>query len=55
MLQRTLTSFDGWYRIIVDTVAVVMAVWMRKGMRGRAERFGLRLFPAGYLRTDESN
>jgi len=54
VLQRTLASYGGWYLIIVGTVAVVMAVWMRKGMWGLAERFGLRLFPVGYRVTDES-
>jgi len=54
VLQRTLASYGGWYLIIVGTVAVVMAVWMRQGMWGLAERFGLRLFPVGYRVTDES-
>lgn len=54
VLQRTLSSYGGWYLIILGTVAVVMAVWMRRGLWGLADRFGLRLFPVGYRVTDES-
>ncbi len=52
VLQRTLASYGGWYLIIVGTVAVMMAVWMRQGLWGLADRFGLRLFPVGYRVTD---
>ena len=54
VLQRTLASQGAWYLIIVGSVAVVMAVWVRKGLWGIAERFGLRLFPTGYHVTDST-
>ena len=52
VLQRTLAAQGAWYLIIVGSVAVVMAVWVRKGLWGIAERFGLRLFPTGYHVSD---
>jgi len=54
VLQRTLASHGAWYLIIVGSVAVVMAVWVRKGLWGIADHFGLRLFPVGYRVTDRS-
>ncbi len=48
VLQQTLASYGGWYLIIVGSVAVVMAVWIRQGLWGLADRFGVRLFPIGY-------
>jgi branched-chain amino acid transport system permease protein len=47
-LQQTLASHGAWYLIIVGSVAVVMAVWVRQGLWGLLDRFGLRLFPVGY-------
>jgi branched-chain amino acid transport system permease protein len=51
-LQQTLASHGGWYLIIVGTVAVIMAVWLRQGLWGLADRFGVRLFPVGYQVSD---
>lgn len=48
VLQQTLASYGGWYLIIVGSVAVLMALWLRQGLWGLADRFGLRLFPVGY-------
>lgn len=48
VLQQTLSSYGGWYLIIVGSVAVLMAVWVRQGLWGLANRFGIRLFPVGY-------
>jgi branched-chain amino acid transport system permease protein len=47
-LQQTLASHGAWYLIIVGVVAVAMALWMRHGLWGIFERFGIRLFPVGY-------
>jgi branched-chain amino acid transport system permease protein len=47
-LQQTLASHGAWYLIIVGSVAVVMAVWVRRGLWGLVDRFGLHLFPVGY-------
>jgi branched-chain amino acid transport system permease protein len=47
-LQQTLASHGAWYLIIVGSVAVIMAVWVRRGLWGLLDRFGLRLFPVGY-------
>jgi branched-chain amino acid transport system permease protein len=51
-LQQELSSHGGWYLIILGSVAVVMAVWMRRGLWGLADRFGVRLFPVGYRVSD---
>jgi branched-chain amino acid transport system permease protein len=48
VLQRTLADYGGWYLIIVGSLAVVMAMFMRHGLWGIAGRFGVKLFPVGY-------
>ena len=48
VLQRTLSDYGGWYLIIVGSLAVVMAMYMRQGLWGIAARFGIRIFPVGY-------
>jgi branched-chain amino acid transport system permease protein len=52
VLQQELASYGGWYLIILGSVAVLMAVWMQRGLWGLADRFGVRLFPVGYRVTD---
>jgi branched-chain amino acid transport system permease protein len=52
VLQQTLASYGGWYLIILGTVAVIMAVWLRRGLWGLADHFGIRLFPVGYQVTN---
>lgn len=47
-LQQELASHGAWYLIIVGTVAILMAVYLRRGLWGLIERFGIRLFPVGY-------
>ncbi len=45
-LQQELSQYGAWYLIILGSVAVVAAVWMRSGVWGLLqERLGLRLFP----------
>jgi branched-chain amino acid transport system permease protein len=51
-LQQTLASYGAWYLIIVGSVAVLMALFMRQGLWGLADRFGVRLFPVGYRVSD---
>jgi branched-chain amino acid transport system permease protein len=55
-LQQTLASQGAWYLIIVGSVAVAMALWVRGGLWGFAERYGVHLFPIGYrvVRADPS-
>jgi branched-chain amino acid transport system permease protein len=48
VLQQELSSYGGWYLIVLGTVAVAMAIFLRQGLWGVAERFGARLFPVGY-------
>jgi branched-chain amino acid transport system permease protein len=48
VLQQTLANDGAWYLIIVGSIAVVMAVWVRQGLWGLLDRWGLRLFPVGY-------
>ena len=48
-LQQTLQSYNAWYLIVLGIVAVVIALFARRGLWGTLdERFNLRLFPVGY-------
>ncbi len=48
-LQQWLADSGAWYLIIVGSVAVVMAMWLPRGLWGLVgDRFDLRLFPVGY-------
>ena len=51
-LQQTLANYGGWYLIVVGLVAIVMAMYLRGGLWGLVERFGVRLFPVGYWVRD---
>jgi branched-chain amino acid transport system permease protein len=45
-LQQTLSDYGAWYLVIVGSVAVLVAVWMRGGIWGVvSRRFGVSLFP----------
>lgn len=49
VLQQTLAQYNAWYLIILGAVAVVMAVWARRGLWGLfTARVPLHLFPVGY-------
>ena len=48
VLQQTLADQGVWYLIILGSVAVVMAVWVRRGLWGLLDLRGFRLFPVGY-------
>jgi branched-chain amino acid transport system permease protein len=56
VLQQTLQSFNAWYLIILGLVAIVVALFARRGVWGLVdERLNLRLFPVGYwLRTGDA-
>jgi len=50
MLQQTLADRGAWYLIILGSVAVVVAMWVPRGIWGIVtDRFDLRLFPVGYF------
>ena len=50
MLQQTLADRGAWYLIVLGSIAVVMAMWVPRGIWGLvANRFDLRLFPVGYF------
>jgi ABC-type branched-subunit amino acid transport system permease subunit len=53
VLQQTLASYNAWYLIILGLVAVVIALFFRRGLWGLVDsRLSFRLFPVGYwLRT----
>lgn len=53
VMQQTLASHGAWYLVLLGAVAVVVAVWARRGLWGLvADRTGLQVFPVGYrLRT----
>jgi ABC-type branched-subunit amino acid transport system permease subunit len=49
VLQQTLASYNAWYLIILGLVAIVIALFARRGLWGLVdERLNLRLFPVGY-------
>jgi ABC-type branched-subunit amino acid transport system permease subunit len=49
VLQQTLASFNAWYLIILGLVAILVALFARRGLWGLVdERLNLRLFPVGY-------
>ena len=52
-LQQTLQSYNAWYLIVLGLVAVVVALFARRGLWGLVdEHLNIRLFPVGYwLRT----
>jgi branched-chain amino acid transport system permease protein len=49
VLQQTLQSYNVWYLIVLGLVAIVIAIFARRGLWGTVdERFNIRLFPVGY-------
>ena len=49
VLQQTLQSYNVWYLIVLGLVAIVIAIFARRGLWGTVdERFNVRLFPVGY-------
>jgi ABC-type branched-subunit amino acid transport system permease subunit len=57
VLQQTLASYNAWYLIILGLVAIVIAIFARRGLWGLIdEHLHVRLFPVGYwLWTPDSN
>ena len=56
VLQQTLASYNAWYLIILGLVAIIVALFARRGLWGLIdERLNLRLFPVGFwLRTGDA-
>jgi ABC-type branched-subunit amino acid transport system permease subunit len=49
VLQQTLQNFNAWYLIILGLVAIVIALFARRGLWGLVDsRLNIRLFPVGY-------
>jgi ABC-type branched-subunit amino acid transport system permease subunit len=49
VLQQALASYGTWYFMILGVVAIVVAIWARRGLWGLvADRAHIRLFPVGY-------
>jgi ABC-type branched-subunit amino acid transport system permease subunit len=55
VLQQTLASYNAWYLIALGLVAIIVALFARRGLWGLVDsRLNLRLFPVGYwVRRDE--
>jgi ABC-type branched-subunit amino acid transport system permease subunit len=55
VLQQTLQSYNAWYLIVLGLVAIVVALFARRGLWGLVdERLNIRLFPVGFwLRTGQ--
>ncbi len=50
LLQHLLASYGALYFIVLGAIAIVIALWMRKGLWGTfVERIPIRLFPVGYI------
>jgi ABC-type branched-subunit amino acid transport system permease subunit len=56
VLQQTLASYNAWYLIILGLVAILVALFARRGLWGLVdEHLNVRLFPVGYwLRTTDA-
>jgi branched-chain amino acid transport system permease protein len=49
VLQQTLASYNAWYLIILGLVAMVIALFARRGLWGLVDdHLHIRLFPVGY-------
>ena len=49
VLQQTLASYNAWYLIILGLVAVLVALFARRGLWGLVDdHLNVRLFPVGY-------
>jgi ABC-type branched-subunit amino acid transport system permease subunit len=49
VLQQTLSSYNAWYLIILGLVAILIALFARRGLWGLVdEHLNVRLFPVGY-------
>jgi branched-chain amino acid transport system permease protein len=48
VLEQRLANYGGWYLILLGTVAVLMALFARRGLWGVVDRFDFPLFPVGY-------
>jgi branched-chain amino acid transport system permease protein len=49
VLQQTLATYNAWYLIILGLVAIVVALFARRGLWGLVdEHLNVRLFPVGY-------
>jgi branched-chain amino acid transport system permease protein len=50
LLQQTLADRGAWYLIILGSIAVLVAMWVPRGLWGLVtDRLDLRLFPVGYF------
>jgi branched-chain amino acid transport system permease protein len=53
LLQQTLQSYNAWYLISLGLVAIVVALFARRGLWGLIdEHLHVRLFPVGYWLWD---
>jgi len=49
VLQQTLESYNAWYLIILGLVAIVIAIFARRGLWGTVDdKLNIRLLPTGY-------
>ena len=49
VLQQTLQSYNAWYLIVLGLVAIVIALFARRGLWGLVDdHLHIRLFPVGY-------
>jgi branched-chain amino acid transport system permease protein len=55
LLQQTLADRGAWYLIVLGSVAVVVAMWVPRGIWGMvSSRFDVRLFAVGYWLHDRT-
>jgi branched-chain amino acid transport system permease protein len=56
ILQQTLASYNAWYLIILGLVAMVIAIFARRGLWGLVDEYlHVRLFPVGYWLWDQAS
>jgi branched-chain amino acid transport system permease protein len=56
VLQQELQSYNVWYLIVLGLVAIVIAIFARRGLWGLVdEHLHVRLFPVGYWIRDPAS
>jgi branched-chain amino acid transport system permease protein len=56
VLQQTLAQYNAWYLIILGSLAIVMAIWVRGGLWSLlTSKLPVHLFPVQYLLRNEPN
>jgi branched-chain amino acid transport system permease protein len=54
VLQQTLSQYNAWYLVLLGSLAIVMAIWVRGGLWSfLTSKVPIHLFPVQYLWRNE--